>query len=121
WAMMEISWSDMASSCNKGSRGPPRLRRGGPNVWGSRGPYRGPLKHDDAAGQLAGGERAECLVGLVEPVAAVDQLVDLPLAGLVERGQPWEILARARAAVGAAADHALGRHDRPHVERHRGA
>src|SRR2546422_11431284 len=41
---------------------------------------------DDAAGQLAGGERAEGLVGLVEAIAARDELVDLQLAGEIEGG-----------------------------------
>src|SRR5687767_13076318 len=72
---------------------------------------------DEAARQLAGGERAEGLVGLVEPVAPVDELVDAQPAGQVEAHEGRQILARARAAIGGAADLALRRHHRAHVER----
>src|SRR5262249_41964936 len=41
-------------------------------------------KHDQAARELARRERAEGLVGLVETVAARDELIDLELAGQVK-------------------------------------
>src|SRR4029450_8652363 len=44
-------------------------------------------EHDEAARQLAGGEGAERLVGLLEPVAAIDELVDAQPSREIEARQ----------------------------------
>src|SRR5262245_914675 len=75
---------------------------------------------NQATGEFAGGQRSERFVGLVEAITARDQLIDLQLAGQVQAHQSWQVLAGPGAAVAAAANHALGRHQRPHVHRHRG-
>src|SRR4030095_10024538 len=73
-------------------------------------------EHDEAARQLAGGEGAERLVGLLEPVAAIDELVDTQPSREIEARQHRQVLAGARAAVGGAADLALRRYQRAHVQ-----
>src|SRR5262245_23610443 len=73
---------------------------------------------DHAAGQLAGGERTEGLVGLLQRVAMADELVDPQPSRLVERDQAGQVLADARAAIAAAPDHALTGHERSRIHRH---
>src|SRR5215470_19997173 len=80
------------------STGPPRPRNSSANAISRIS------EHDDAAAELAGGQRAEGLVGVFEPVAVGDQLVDAELARLVEAHQARQVLARARAAVARSAD-----------------
>src|SRR5713226_4308676 len=83
---------------------------GGPRATGR-------LEDDETSPEFPGCQCPKGLVGLLETVALGDELVDLELARLIERDQPRQVLARARAAIARADDGTLTRHERTDVQR----
>src|SRR5262245_55661092 len=83
------------------------------------GPGINTLEDDEPPRELARGERSERLVGLLEGVAAGDQLVDSKPAGLIEADESRQVLARPGAAIARSADDALAGDDGPRVQGHR--